>query len=382
MSDSHISQPQPVVIPTGQITAGFPTSPAQPGSEVLIETCGYHTFDEGLDFYNILEGFNEYVKCTGMSQSCIDRILVCISKEKTYIYANDQLPMTVVIRAKGPINAGENIYKDDIAAIQRLDFPNLQPPTDCGFLLLISAGWRRGMCFDLRSVAPVSTTTSEAAFDSIKQMGGLVLTHLHYTEKFLLSNKDWGQVLKNGWFPFVFLPHNLWENLFLNISNGWSLQKSEEMIHDQWLGLCDDRLESWRSNEYFSNHAEFFSRAVSAYKEQDWLTVVSVAAPRVEGLMRMAFDSWHKQRKVIDCLSEQIKQQEHNRSLLFPDRLKQYLNEVFFRFTKFNNGDLPATRHTLAHGLASSESIDRKVALTLLLLIDHLFYCMPLGNGD
>ncbi len=382
MSDSHIPRPQPVVVPTGQIKVGFNVSPLQQGEEGFIETCGYHTFDEGLDFYRILEVFNEYVKCTGLSPSSIDRILVCISKEKTYIYANDQLPMTARMRLKRAVNAEETIFKDDIAGIERLDFPNLQPPADCGFLLLISAGWRRGMCFDLRSVTLDSKTSSKEAFDSIKQMGGLVLAHLNFTEKFLLSNKDWGKVLDKGWFPFVFLPHNLWENLFTSITNNWSLQKSEEMIHDRWLTLCDDRLESWRSNEYFTNHTEFFSKAVSAYKEQDWLTVVSVAAPRVEGLMRMAFDSWHKQQKIIDRLTEHIKQQEHNRSLLFPDRLRQYLNKVFFRFTKFQKGNLPATRHTLAHGLVSSDSINRKEALTLLLLIDHLLYCMPQVKGD
>ena len=93
--------------------------------------------------------------------------------------------------------------------------------------------------------------------------------------------------------------------------------------------------------------------------------------------MRTAFGRWGKQREVIDRLTTSVKQCEHDRSLLFPDRLRQYFNEVFFRFTKFSDPDLPGTRHPVAHGLVAAEKLTRKEALTLLLLIDHLLYCMP-----
>jgi len=124
-------------------------------------------------------------------------------------------------------------------------------------------------------------------------------------------------------------------------------------------------------------HVDFLDRAVRAYKEGDWLTVVSVAAPRVEGLIRQAFGAWGKQRDVVDKLAENVKRQEHARSLLFPDRLRQYFDRVFFRFTQFSIADLPNSRHTLAHGLVASDKLTRKEALTLLLLIDHILYCMP-----
>ena len=96
--------------------------------------------------------------------------------------------------------------------------------------------------------------------------------------------------------------------------------------------------------------------------------------------MRNAFGAWGRQREVIEKLAENVKQQEHARSLLFPDRLRQYFDKVFFRFVPFSGQDLPLNRPTLAHGVVSGNKLTRKEALTLLLLIDHLLYCMPLDE--
>jgi len=372
---------KPVVVPTRQVPAGFPASDVPPGSYFWLEVCGYHTFDEGLQFYRQLEAFNEYVRAAGLTESSIDRMLVCISRAETHIYANNQLPMIARMRAKRSVKVGEAIFRDDIAGIDRVDFPGVRPPPECGFMLILSVGWRRGMCFDLAPLGSPPDTTTEEAFDRVKKFGGMVLAHLHFIERFLLSNKDWGRVFQAGWFPFVFLPESLWRGLFTSIGHGWDLQADEQKIHEKWLASCDERLAGWKANKHFTPHIDFLEKAVAAYKQAEWLTVVSLAAPRVEGLMRMAFGAWGKQRQVIDRLAENIKRQEHARSLLFPDRLKQYFEKIFFRFAQFSNQSLPLTRHTLTHGLVRGDQITRKEALTLLLLIDHVLYCMPLDDG-
>jgi hypothetical protein len=373
-------QAKPVVVPTRQVLAGFPASVAQPGQYCWLEVSGYHTFDEGLHFYTMLEAFNEYVRHAGLIESCVDRMLVCISREETHIYANNNLPMIARMRAKRNLKAGEATFRDDIAGIDRVEFPGVCPPSGCGFMLLVSVGWRRGMCFDLEPLgSPVGKTTNEA-FDRVKNFGGMVLAHLHFTERFLLSDEDWESVLQAGWFPFMFLPNYLWQELFVSIRNGWDLQPNEQKIHERWMGSCDDRLASWMANKHFKPHIDFLERAVEAYKKADWLTVVSVAAPRVEGLMRITVGAWGKQREVTDKLAGNVKQQEHAKSLLFPDRLRQYLDTVFFGFTKFSDQDLPSNRHTVTHGLVTADKLTRKEALTLLLLIDHVLYCMPLAE--
>ena len=379
--DPKFIKPTPVIVPTRQVPTGFPACDVPPGHYFWLEVCGFHMFDEGLRFYRMLEVFNEHVRSAGLIESCVDRILVCISPSETYIYANNQLPMICRMRPRRSVKAGEAVSKDDIAAIDRVEFPGVSPPGGCGFMLLLSVGWRKGMCFDLQPLGPDSESTSEEAFDSVKKMGGMVLAHLYFTERFLLSNKDWGRVLKAGWFPFMFLPQDMWQGLLTSIRNGWDLQRDEQKIHDRWMAACDGQVAIWKANKHFTAHMDFLERSVEAYKQQDWLTVVSVAAPRVEGLMRMAFGEWGNQRRVLDKLAERVKQQEHARSRLFPDRLRQYFDKVFFRFTEFSRPDLPANRHTLAHGVVDGSKLTRKEALTLLLLIDHVLYCMPLQDG-
>jgi len=345
-----------------------------------MEVSGYHAFDEGMHFYALLDAFSQYVRSAGLVESHIEHMLVCVSPTETHIYANDELPLIARMRPKRSVKAGEAVLRDDIAGIDRVEFPGVSPPAACGFLLLVSVGWRRGMCFDLEPLAGDSRVTSQEAFARLKRMAGMVLTHLHFTERFLLSNRDWGKVFTAGWFPFIFLSQGLWNCLFASIRNGWDLSQDEQKIHDSWLGSCDDRLVCWRANRHFEHHMEFFERAIDAYKKDDWLTVVSVATPRVEGLLRLAFGAWGKLDKAIDKLAENVKRQEHAKSLLFPDRLRLYFEKIFYRFTKFSLQGLPVTRHTVSHGVVSADKITRKEALTLLLLIDHVHYCMPLES--
>jgi hypothetical protein len=379
--DLSLARPRPIIVPTPGRMIGFAAEAGRPQSRVRVEVSGFHTFDEGLPFYHMLEAFDPFLNAMGIGPCQVGNMLVVLGPKNTFIYADGNLPMIMQARPKRSWKAGESVFRDDIAGIDVLDFPNLQPPEDVGFLLLLSVGWRRGMCFDLRPLSPDHPAPSSDAFDAVKRMGGMVLAHLWFTERFLLSPDDWAKILAAGWFPFVFLPHDRWQDIFGAIQNGWDLSGSEQKIHDLWLAGCDDRLAVWRANVHFASHVDFLDRAIRAYKDGDWLTVVSLAAPRVEGLLRRAFGAWGKQREVLDKLAESVERQEHARSLLFPDRLRQYFEKVFFRFVQFSDPDLPQTRHTLAHGLVEAGKLTRKEALTLLLLIDHILYCMPLDDG-
>lgn len=359
--------------------AGFATEYTPPGEKCFIEVCGFHTFDEGLSFYTILEAFTKYVQKAGGMPSRVSNILVAISPDVTHVYMNDNLPTIARLRVRRSHEAGERVFRDDIADVDRLEFPNIEPPEQSGFMLLISHGWRKGMCFDFRPLNSNANVSTEEAYKNIKAMGGMVLAHLWFTEKFLLSPTDWDAILAAKWFPFMFLPEKLWEQPFLAVLHGGDLCDPEQKIHEAFLQACDQRLESWRRNEHFANHIEFLETAVNAYKEDNWLIVVSVALPRVEGLLREAFGGGNQHR---DKFSEALDAREGPKSLLFPQRLRQYFQDVLFPYTDFAQPDLPPTRHTVAHGVVSADELTRKEALTLMLLIDHILYCMPIKDDE
>ena len=372
-------KPEPVVLPGGEPIAGFPVEYIPAGEQGRVEVCGFHTFDEGLSFYKMLEAFTGYVKQAGGMPSRVSDMLVVLSPDVTHVYMNNSLPIKSRVRVRRSLEAGEMVFRDDIAGVDRLEFPNIEPPEHSGFMLLVSSGWRKGMCFDFRPLNPNGDVSTAEAYTNIKAMGGMVLSHLLFTEKFLLSSEDWDAILAAKWFPFMFLSEKLWEQLFQAVLHGGDTCAPEQRIHEAFLQACDQRLHSWRQNEHFANHIEFLEAAVDAYKRGDWLTVVSVAFPRVEGLLRQAFGGGNSFRRKF---SEALDRTEGPKSLLFPERLRQYFEDVLYPSIHFDQPDLPPTRHTVTHGVVSAQELTQKVALTLLLLIDHVLYCMPNEDDD
>lgn len=371
----------PVILPACKPMAGFCAQDAEPNSRVLVEICGFHTFDEGLPFYHMLEAFDPYLRLMNSNPWATKDLLLVLRPNETLAFLNDALPIRAKIRPKRSLEAGEGVFTDDIACIDALNFPGVIPEGAVGFLLLLSVGWRRGICFDCRPSHAESEVSAKDAFQYIQRVGAMVLAHLFFTERFLLSPEDWAKVLEVGWFPFVFLSGAFWNDIFRAITNGWDLERVEQKIHAAWLARCESQFSAWKTNECFKEHIPFLRRALDAYQKGDWVSVVALAGPRVEGLLRQSFGAWGKERELLEKVEGNLKEREHSRSLLFPDRLRQYFEQVFFRFVKFSEGDHSFSRHTLAHGLVSEQDISRKQALTLMLLIDHILYCMP-ADGD
>ena len=61
-------------------------------------------------------------------------------------------------------------------------------------------------------------------------------------------------------------------------------------------------------------------------------------------------------------------------SLLLPHRLREYL--LGFNFRAFNQatGDLPLSRHTVAHGASLPEDYDLVKASLVFMIFDQMFY--------
>ena len=228
---TNVPTPRPVIIPTKGLVAGFAAERIPKGGAGWIEICGFHTFDEGLSFYKMLDGFTTHAHALGLMPSVLDRMLVMIAPDYTYIYANNSLPLLGKMRVKEGCKKGGIIGSDNLVDIAQLEFCGISPPEKSGFMLLVSAGWRRGMCFDFRPLQPDTQISTQASFEFIKRLGAIVLTHLWFTDKFLLTADDWDKVIESGWFPFMLLPVALWEKLLDGIRHNEHLDEQEEAIH-------------------------------------------------------------------------------------------------------------------------------------------------------
>lgn len=375
---------RPVVLPRqGERFVGFTTHFTPKNATCDVEVSGFHTFDEGLSFYTMLDAFTPFLVRAGLRPPAVANALVILTPESDLVYAEQNFPIAMKVTAKKPFGAGEPVAIDDIARVSELKFPGIDPPPDSGFMLLLSHGWRRGMCFDFRSLHPPTDVTSAESFKLLQEFGAAVMSHLYYTEKFLLTPEDWNMVVAVGWFPFIALKAKTWEILMGTIRYGADLDEVEDIIHQEFVKLLDIRVDSWAKHAIIGVHSKFLKDAVDAYRVEKWASVVALALPRVEGMLREACGNMAATNsKFLDSLHEKLTEREHSRSLLFPDQLRRYFEEVVFPFTRFTDSGLPATRHTVAHGVVGYEELGRKQALTTLLLIDHLLYCIPSEPRD
>lgn len=160
------------------------------------------------------------------------------------------------------------------------------------------------------------------------------------------------------------------------------LSSHEEAIHNAFLEKIETRLECWQIHQQLKRHAPFFAEAIDSYRNEKWASCFSVAIPRIEGMLRDAFQlNTIKSSVLLDALGTELRNREHERSLLFPDQLLKFCQKNIYPTTPFDNPDLPSTRHTALHGVVDYSKITRKCALTTLLLVDHLLYCMPLVDS-
>ena len=111
---------KPVIVPTRVVPAGFPPIDVPPGHYFWLEVCGFHTFDEGLQFYTILGAFNEYVRHVKLLESYVDHMLVCISPKETHISDRD-LPSNRHTLAHGLVTADKLTRKEALPLLLLID---------------------------------------------------------------------------------------------------------------------------------------------------------------------------------------------------------------------------------------------------------------------
>jgi hypothetical protein len=366
--------PPPIIHEIENSWGGFVLERIKPGDVGRIEVSGFHSFDEGIGFYNLLDNLNGLLRGAGILPSCIDRLVLVVEAKRTTLYVNQMFEISLQIRAKRPINAGERVGADDIAGIERVRLHGVRIPDDAGVLLLLSHNWRRAFFFDFRPQIPQSGFKRE--YD-LEVMAGQLFSHLVYTEYFLLSEKEWDSVISAGWFPFMFLIGGLWDSLIETIRQGDSLDEDEEKIFDAFSADIDAKLAAWLTKPILNQEEQILTRAVKAFKSEDWVTLILLVCPRIEGILRRSFSSYGPQHQVVESLRKHVEAASHEKSLLFPAQLQRYFSETFFQFVDFSAGDDTLNRHTFAHGIASPGSMDRSHGLRLMLLVDHLFYCLP-----
>lgn len=145
---------------------------------------------------------------------------------------------------------------------------------------------------------------------------------------------------------------------------------------DKFFANIDNRLNTWLSHEVIIKPHELFVRkAIEQYTSGDFVSCISVLYPRIEGIMRtlhLAKNTNPSQSAMADTAVERIP----DFSALLPARFRQFLLAYYFRNFNQSAGEVPLSRHTVAHGISDAADYDQEKAAIGFMIIDQLSYCL------
>jgi len=364
-------------IDLGYISAGISAESCKSGEQVSVIQSEFTSSEDGDIFINRLEQllsslFNKVTEQhqTIIVQSSIDNMLAILRRDKTAtIYIN--APMKALMQVKKSVNAGQVIYRNDIANVRKLVFQDIEIPDDIGVMVLFSVGWRKGFFYDL---VPLSDKNMKRDYDLSQLLGGYY-AYLSFQERFKISDAEWESLLRNGWFPFITLNNDLINSIINHNREGWNIDDLLPKIQEDVLKRLPDGLKAWANIKAFALHMDFISKAAEHYQKNDPISCISVLFPRIEGIMR-EFQSIKGQpgkasQKDLACtvLYPDVNPKDHQFSPLLPLRFHQYLTEVYFA-----NFGPTLSRNTVAHGLATKDNFNLKGSTLGFLILDQLSY--------
>lgn len=364
------------------LLAGYSTASCKPGEYLWILAKEFISSEDGDLLISRLEGFPSLllnkiaqIHKTIIVQSCIDNMLAILRQDKTAtIYIN--APMRALMQAKKPVDAGQVIYRNDIADVRKLVFHDIEIPDDVGVMVLFSVGWRKGLFYDLVSLPDKSVKRD---YDLDQLLGGYY-AYLSFQERFKISDSEWQSFLQNGWFPFITLRDDLINSMINHNRMGWDIDGLLPKIREDVLKRLPDGLKSWANIKAFVPHIDFISKAIEHYQKDDFISCISVLFPRIEGIMRefqfiQGQPEKAKQKDLASTvLSPDVNPKDHRFSPLLPLRFHQYLSDVYFANFDPTQKDNVLSRNTVGHGVATKDNFNLKGSTLGFLILDQLSY--------
>lgn len=367
----------PFEIQLKKTPVGHAVSATRPGETVSVQVLEFTSTDDGEHFINRLEGLpTQILEILTPQQrifpSQVDHLLAIIRPDNSATVYVNELPLLAKVRLIRCVETGTAIRKDDILNIERLELGKIPP--DCGLLLLISSGWRKGLFYDF---GPLSGRKEPRDYDP-SVVFGQIFTHLTFQERFKISEEVWTALFAKTWYPFLGMGSGLIGKLISHAEAGWDLDELTDEVASRLHDALDSYLEQWRRRPVFEGHMDILGRVVDHFKAGDYISCTGLLYPRIEGLLRSHFKLSGKLWKATPAgLAKTAVEGVSIGSLIIPHRFEEYLNDVYFR-TYDSRTSIPKelSRHTVSHGEALAESFNKKGATVGLLVIHQLGFIL------
>ena len=315
--------------------------------------------------------------------SSLNSLLVIVKPDnKAYVY--QQFPFGVTAIPKTPVEPYRAVFKNNLADIIGVFFQDividLNPEDGDRIVWLFRENWHFGLFFDLSGNLNSQST--------LKDMG-FYYRRLTYLNKYLFLEKssNFKQMIKEGWFPFVAVINDGIEKIQLYYQEDRKypsiLQELIDSFNEEKLLYLTSR---WWNNSIFAGKQKIIQAGINNYltnTEEGYISAVKNLATEPEGIIRIAYHQDCGESRSAKEFKEYISDQGKSRfstpgSLCFPDKFLDYLKDYVFRPFNVQEGHLPESRHSVAHGVAQDDVYSQEFALKLILTLDNIYFF--LGN--
>lgn len=370
----------PIQIMLDKLPAGISLTHALPDEQVEVCTKAYLSSEDGNDFIGHLEGvwgcFKVDMARRGISPSQIDHFLAIISREKKATLFCNELQQIAVMQAKREIEVGESVFKDDIADIEELVVQDasgklIEIPPDHAVVLILSVGWRKCLYYDF------SVFGADARIRplDIPRLFGRFYQHLLFQEMYSIRDDQWEKMIDWGWFPFIWMGTDDRSKVINFSTRDEEPREIFEETCRQYQSLLPNRMKSWKKCGLLEEQSAFIEKAAEHYLADEYISSIQVLYPRIEGVMRRLHLLKKPGKKAKQrTMAETLVADRRDYSLLVPHRFREYVLRFYFRAFNEESGDLPLSRHTVAHGTSLPEDYDFVKASLGFMIFDQMFY--------
>ena len=303
-------------------------------------------------------------------------VLLVIHPDNTGDLWLDKAAVSIKIRTKRAVEAGEPVFENDIADVTAMSFPLVEIGKEDRILCIFREGWRFALFFDFNSDGDLS-------IEKMEQDLGTLFRRLKYRDLYdaIADETIFGRLIDAGWFPFVEILNAEFGELVGTCEAGFELGEAESK---RLAAFGTERIERmfvrWMAKPHFAGKERILRSALNNFDAGDSVAVLKIALTEIEGILQDAYRNTHgKGARLKTLLRFAVESAErksgHPDTLLFPAAFARYLqSHTFADFDPEARTGQASSRHAVGHGEADAESYTQVRALQALLTLDQLAF--------
>jgi hypothetical protein len=314
-----------------------------------------------------------------IEESVLQFLLIQHTDLSADIWIND-FNRIMEARVKRSIKKGESLPSNNIADIRQLKFPDIEIAETDNIIFCFKVGWKFHLYIDLtRSIDP---TTNDELYLAL----GLNYKKVVFKYLFdLFSKKDiYLDIFKNGWFPYIELIGNEYEQLLQAYATNFGIEEKVEKIIKSFNKERIKKItDKWWDNHYFLDQKDLLLPGIKSLKANSFegnYLASKVFYTQAEGLIRQSlFEEEKTNPRTTHILWEFMENRAKVKagcesSLFFETSFSEFLQKHVYKGFNLEEGSVELSRNSISHGVAKTNEYTRDKAVQGLLILDQLFF--------